>query len=328
MFWSRPPIHTHEYQSAIAHRVRDILTGADHTNHHKHLAGKKNKMAIKALQKPEALAGVIDILRTMPEPTVEPMDDDDSGDEDQVHGTVDDVFSCEGASASAKSEMVSINSTPSKDADKGKEKAVTTSPTTAAVVTASAAAATAVAAAAAAAVSSPAVAAKAPASASTNALTINEVDTKADKDKSKIPDKTMVIAAAVTGTMVAATVVTTSVVKRPLFYPPMDIVSSQAFWWGYEVYIPEKALSRIAAAQDVSTAFLSFLSTVGLMVPAIVPFLGYIAAYVGLEFAVIKAQNEGKGVILASTWLLPVALVPRAWDIPDPEPETEKEKVE
>ena len=53
--------------------------------------------------------------------------------------------------------------------------------------------------------------------------------------------------------------------------------------------------------------------------PAIVPFLGYIAAYVGLEFAVIKTQNEGKGVILASTWLLPVALVPRSWDVPDEE---------
>jgi hypothetical protein len=61
------------------------------------------------------------------------------------------------------------------------------------------------------------------------------------------------------------------------------------------------------------------LGSVGLVVPAIVPFLGYIAAYVGLEFAVIKAQNEGKGVILASTWLVPVALVPRPWDVPDEE---------
>lgn len=77
------------------------------------------------------------------------------------------------------------------------------------------------------------------------------------------------------------------------------------------------ALSRIASAQDVSTAFLGFLGSVGLVVPAIVPFLGYIAAYVGLEFAVIKTQNEGNGVILASTWLVPVALVPRPWDVPD-----------
>ncbi|KAF9165781.1 hypothetical protein DFQ26_009387 [Actinomortierella ambigua] len=290
MFWSRtPPVHTHEYQSAIAHRVRDILTGADHTNHHKHLAGKKNKMAIKALQKPEALAGVIGILRTMPEPAVEPVDDDDSGDEEQANGVATVVDPCEGGSSRAKSDMVSINSTPSspeqggKDKGKGKDVVGKGKEKDAEAAGAS---------------STPVVTAYASASVSTSALTTSEA---AEKEKMS-PEKAMVIATAVTGTMMAATVVTTSVVKRPLFYPPMDIVSSQAFWWGYEVYIPEKALSRIAAAQDVSTAFLSFLSTVGLMVPAIVPFLGYIAAYVGLEFAVIKAQNEGKGVILASTW--------------------------
>ncbi|KAF9348312.1 hypothetical protein BGX34_002552 [Mortierella sp. NVP85] len=103
------------------------------------------------------------------------------------------------------------------------------------------------------------------------------------------------------------------------FRPSKDTVSSHAYWWGYEIFIPNTALSRIASAQDVSTAFLGFLGSVGLVVPAIVPFLGYIAAYVGLEFAVIKAQNEGKGVILASTWLVPVALVPRPWDVPDDE---------
>lgn len=92
------------------------------------------------------------------------------------------------------------------------------------------------------------------------------------------------------------------------------LCSLTRYWWGYEIFIPQEALSRISSAQDVSSAFLGFLGSVGLVVPAIVPFLGYIAAYVGLEFAVIKAQNEGKGVILASTWLVPVALVPRAWD--------------
>ncbi|KAG0233973.1 hypothetical protein BGW41_001271 [Actinomortierella wolfii] len=307
MFWSRsPPVTSPEYQWKIAHRVRDILTGADHANHHKHMAGKKNKMAIKALQRPEALAGVIDILRTMPEPTIETIEDDD---DDNSPGQSGEDSS---ASANSTNELVSIASASAPKAvkdNKGKEKKKmldksgdkddkvdSTSTTT-----------------------------------STSALVVskNANGTKeqpaADKDKKGSKDQTMKVAAAVTGTLAVASVVTTYVVKRPLYYPPKDIVSSQAFWWGYEVYIPEKALSRIAAAQDVSTAFLSFLSTVGLMVPAIVPFLGYIAAYVGLEFAVIKAQNEGRGVILASTWLLPVALVPRAWDIPDPEPEIEME---
>lgn len=64
-FWSRsPPALTQEYQESVAHRVRDILTGEDHTSHK-----KRNKAAIKALQRPEALAGVIEILKTMPEPS-------------------------------------------------------------------------------------------------------------------------------------------------------------------------------------------------------------------------------------------------------------------
>jgi hypothetical protein len=63
-FWSRsPPALTQEYQETVAHRVRDILSGEDHTSHK-----RRNKAAIKALQRPEALAGVIEILKTMPEP--------------------------------------------------------------------------------------------------------------------------------------------------------------------------------------------------------------------------------------------------------------------
>jgi hypothetical protein len=28
-------------------------------------------------------------------------------------------------------------------------------------------------------------------------------------------------------------------------------------------------------------------------------------------------QDNGKGVILAATWVLPILIVPRAWDYPD-----------
>ncbi|KAF9918057.1 hypothetical protein BX616_010393 [Lobosporangium transversale] len=64
VFWKRslPPV-THVYQESIAHRVRDILTGTDHPSQK-----QRDKAAIKALQRPEALAGVIEILKTMPEP--------------------------------------------------------------------------------------------------------------------------------------------------------------------------------------------------------------------------------------------------------------------
>lgn len=44
-----------------------------------------------------------------------------------------------------------------------------------------------------------------------------------------------------------------------------------------------------------------------------------------MEFSAIQSQSKGgKGVVLAATWLLPVALVPRPWDFPPQPPSKEK----
>lgn len=70
-FWSRaPPALTQEYQESVAHRVRDILTGENHPSH-KNVGAIRDKQALKALQRPEALAGVIEILKSMPGPDQE-----------------------------------------------------------------------------------------------------------------------------------------------------------------------------------------------------------------------------------------------------------------
>ncbi|KAF9170004.1 hypothetical protein BGX21_008865 [Mortierella sp. AD011] len=265
-FWSRsPPAITHEYQQSVAHRVHDILTGVDHTTH-----SHRDKAAIKALQRPEALAGVIEILKTMPEPS--PQKDGWEVDEGVS------LDSREGEHGVIKSLAVGKNK------DKGSD--VKSNPTVIVAATTIAAAAATSAAAATLAIS--------------RGKKVNEAG--------QVEEEVVGDDGTVTKT------VTTTVVR---FIPPKTTVSSHAYWWGYEIFIPQEALSRIASAQDVSSAFLGFLGSVGLVVPSIVPFLGYIAAYVGLEFTLIKAQNEGKGVILASTWLVPVALVPRAWDAPD-----------
>ncbi|KAF9427450.1 hypothetical protein BGZ76_002335 [Entomortierella beljakovae] len=270
-FWSRsPPAITHEYQESVAHRVRDILNGSDHSSHK-----YSDKAAIKALQRPEALAGVIEILKTMPEPCHREdgweidegidLDSDDDSDDNEL----------------AANGLVLGGAKPMKP-----------SPT---VVVAGAT-----------------IAAAAATSAAAAALAVTIRDKKR-LAKDEIVEAEDNITVGPNGT-ITRTTTTKTIIK---FRPSKTSVSSCAYWWGYEIFIPQDALSRIASAQDVSSAFLGFLGSVGLVVPAIVPFLGYIAAYVGLEFAVIKAQNEGRGVILASTWLVPVALVPRAWDLPD-----------
>ncbi|KAG0307428.1 hypothetical protein BGZ99_001439 [Dissophora globulifera] len=277
-FWSRaPPPITYEYQEGVAHRVRDILTGADHSSH-----THRNKIALKALQRPEALAGVIEILKTMPEPC-------HRADGWELDEGVELDSEDEQESQMPLRQNQSQDQQPIQALFKGKERDVQSSMPSKTVVVAA---------------TTIAAAAATSAAAATLAVTTG----RKSKDVVHTQSKT-------TGTITTTTTTTTKTVVR--FYPSKDVVSSHAYWWGYEIFIPQEALSRIASAQDVSSAFLGFLGSVGLVVPAIVPFLGYIAAYVGLEFAVIKAQNEGKGVILASTWLVPVALVPRAWDVPD-----------
>lgn len=96
---------------------------------------------------------------------------------------------------------------------------------------------------------------------------------------------------------------------------PKEPVITSAFWWGYEIAIPHSQMSRLSSAQNVASAFLGFLSVVSMTVPQIKPFLTYISAWVGLEFSAMKAEDEGNGIILAATWLLPIAIVPRPWDL-------------
>lgn len=99
-----------------------------------------------------------------------------------------------------------------------------------------------------------------------------------------------------------------------LIKPPLDRISCYLNWWGYEIYVPQVCMGRLDQAQNVSNAFLFFLQTIVGNAAAISPYFGFISAWVGLQFSIIKAQNTGHGVILAATWVLPVALIPRPWD--------------
>ena len=42
-------------------------------------------------------------------------------------------------------------------------------------------------------------------------------------------------------------------------------------------------------------------------VAEILPFVRYIAAFIDTEFNMIKDQDEGKGVVCAATWSVPLA---------------------
>ncbi|BGP50218.1 hypothetical protein JCM10450v2_006134 [Rhodotorula kratochvilovae] len=99
---------------------------------------------------------------------------------------------------------------------------------------------------------------------------------------------------------------------------PQDRVSVFVYWWGFEILLPPPAIRTLSSVASVQSSFFTFLQAFVLAggAPELAPFVKYISSYIDMEWQAIKAQNKGNGVILAATWLLPVALVPRAWDVP------------
>ncbi|KAJ3757944.1 hypothetical protein EV360DRAFT_94961 [Lentinula raphanica] len=101
------------------------------------------------------------------------------------------------------------------------------------------------------------------------------------------------------------------------------IIPDHTDWWGLEVVLPPPSLAYLASAQSVSGSVINFLSALAVInngVREILPFVRYISQYIDFEFKSIQAQNKGKGVVCAATWIMPAAMVPRPWDFTPPPP--------
>ncbi|KAH9935610.1 uncharacterized protein B0H18DRAFT_1114330 [Fomitopsis serialis] len=108
-------------------------------------------------------------------------------------------------------------------------------------------------------------------------------------------------------------------------YPPTDRMSVITYWWGFEVAMPAASLHYLDNVPSVAHAVVNFLTALSVAeggVREIMPFVRYISQFVDTEYNMIKQQNEGQGVVCAATWIMPVALVPRPWDFPQPPPKT------
>jgi len=86
------------------------------------------------------------------------------------------------------------------------------------------------------------------------------------------------------------------------------------YWWGYEIYFPQPLLNKLESEGDVATGVLYFLGALSRAVPVIYPFVNTIATYVALQFTVIRAMDQGSGVVLMATWVLPILLIPKPWE--------------
>ncbi|KDN49036.1 hypothetical protein RSAG8_02389, partial [Rhizoctonia solani AG-8 WAC10335] len=117
--------------------------------------------------------------------------------------------------------------------------------------------------------------------------------------------------------------------------PSADGISLQCSWWGYRIYLPpaviavlnDQKLEAASRAAIVTTALqwiIDHIPTAALppqvglvmsLIRGIIPAMGYIGGFVAWSWNTIVGFDQGDGVVLSATWLLPIALIPSAWDI-------------
>ncbi|KNZ50225.1 uncharacterized protein VP01_453g17 [Puccinia sorghi] len=97
---------------------------------------------------------------------------------------------------------------------------------------------------------------------------------------------------------------------------PKDRLSVWCFWWGFEIALPQESVERLKTAKSIEGAAMQILVALTAAGGAmeLLPFIRFIGAYMDMEWGAINEQNQGNGVVIAATWALPMALVPRAWD--------------
>jgi hypothetical protein len=119
-----------------------------------------------------------------------------------------------------------------------------------------------------------------------------------------------------------------------VFYPSATKISIQVTWWGYRLYLPPPIMAQLSGAHIAAarrgamlTAALKWVldQVPMMMVPPqfqagmmmlrrVSPFLGYVGAFIAWSWERVQTNDSGNGVVLTATWLLPIAILPAAWD--------------
>ncbi|KIK97115.1 hypothetical protein PAXRUDRAFT_825287 [Paxillus rubicundulus Ve08.2h10] len=104
---------------------------------------------------------------------------------------------------------------------------------------------------------------------------------------------------------------------------PTDRISILTYWWGLELCLPPPTLAHLEAAESPSASLLNLLTAISVLnegIREVLPFIRYFAQFVKSEWYMIKKADDGRGVVCTATWIMPAALVPRAWDFPEAAP--------
>ncbi|KAK7035814.1 hypothetical protein R3P38DRAFT_2909180 [Favolaschia claudopus] len=143
-------------------------------------------------------------------------------------------------------------------------------------------------------------------------------------------------------------IITPQIIERRVAVPVQRVwvpsttqLSFETTWWGYRIYLPPPVLAilddqSVEAAQQatvITAALTWFFSNLPISTfpppiqPAIillqrlVPLGSYLGTFISWSWATIRGFDQGHGVILTATWLLPIALIPGTWrarDFPTP----------
>lgn len=131
--------------------------------------------------------------------------------------------------------------------------------------------------------------------------------------------------------------------------PSKDKLSIQCMWWGYRMWVQyldsmlkyssfqrflpppvldildDRQLEAARRAAMITTALTWFFNNLPsntlptplrptlLLIQQIAPFLGSIGTFISWSWSMIKAYDQGHGITLTATWLLPIALIPGTW---------------
>ncbi|KAJ6606607.1 hypothetical protein DFH09DRAFT_1017692 [Mycena vulgaris] len=122
----------------------------------------------------------------------------------------------------------------------------------------------------------------------------------------------------------------TKLVKE--WVPSTTKISFQAMWWGYRMYLPPPVIAKLSSeeaeavkiATTITAALTWFLANVSpsavpvplipafLLLQKLGPYAGYIGTFIAWIWGTVKNADQGLGVVLTATWVLPVALIPSA----------------
>ncbi|KAF7359197.1 hypothetical protein MSAN_01261700 [Mycena sanguinolenta] len=128
---------------------------------------------------------------------------------------------------------------------------------------------------------------------------------------------------------------------RRVWVPSTTQLSFETTWWGYRLYLPPPVLAvlddqSVEAARQATiiTAALTWFFTnlpvstfppplqpAMILLQRLVPLVSYLGTFISWSWSTIRGFDQGHGVILTATWLLPIALIPGTWharDVPPP----------